>query len=1201
MSTDARQVYEGLQGRTIGILSSLVAGPYFGGLISAVAAAVARAGGHAVALQTQRGDWRDRHHHGPARAWPVAWEAADGFVALMDSADPDLLARVRSAGRPVVNLSHPDPSFACPMVVPDNAGGARKVVEHLVVEHGHRRVAFVGDLSLFDVRERFAGYRAALADHGIDPGPALVYVAPNNGEHGGRIAARAMLEAGLPSTALVAATDGNALGALGELMAAGLCLPRDQAVAGFDNTPGAALSYPALTTVSLDYDLMAARAVELLALYLSGGTVAEDSFAVGAALLVRESCGCAGSADDVGVELDDGDAVGSFVRALQAPAPEGTGPHAPEGPARLVAGTTPAQRGRAPGELARAIAAGFTRAVEAEPSPLELLELGQLAARLHGPGGEAGSLRAMALATRLARRLEQGASPEARRRLDRCLQHVAAGISRAGALEQVRVNKLFREQVGNEHEITMQLLSTDQHGPRSLEWLELTGAGAGALALWAPGRVGAELEVVGTYDRSGELDHLVGRRYEAAAFPPPGLLSLGALRDATPVTLLLPVMTATSDWGYLALVVPAELTLTGAETYSQWSALISQALDFDSAVRSVQQRKRELAESDQRERDMARSIRQSEERYALAARAANDGLWDWDLTTGTVYYSDRWKAMFGYKAAAIGDSPQEWFGRAHPDDRPALMRAIGRRTGDATASFELEHRMRTADGSYRWALCRGLVVLGAEGRPTRVVGSLTDVTARRSLEDQLLRQALFDALTGLPNRTLFLDRLSQSIAYARREPGYDYAVLWLDLDGFKLVNDSLGHLVGDQLLCRVADRLRASLRETDTAARFGGDEFAVLLHDIASLDVVDAVVERLQAELRQPYVLGTHEVVVTASIGITGGASSYEKAEDVLRDADIAMYRAKSAGRAGHMKFDASMHAGAVSRLQTESALRQAVERGALELHYQPIVDLATGAVRGMEALVRWPRSDRAPLPPSEFLPVAEESGLVVPMGRWVQMEACRQMAEWKAAGLLPPQLRMNLNLSHREFWAPGLLGQLDEVLSATGVPANWVCLEITEDVFMHKRNLGRALEILDELHNRGLQIHIDDFGTGYSSLEALHRLPIDALKVDRSFVANLPDDKSAELLRTIVQLGRNLGVDVVAEGIETAGQQRLLAQLGCPFGQGYWFCVPLPAADLRRLLAGTRALPAPLASRRPADLAAGTDLLVGAPVPGRA
>jgi diguanylate cyclase (GGDEF)-like protein len=425
-------------------------------------------------------------------------------------------------------------------------------------------------------------------------------------------------------------------------------------------------------------------------------------------------------------------------------------------------------------------------------------------------------------------------------------------------------------------------------------------------------------------------------------------------------------------------------------------------------------------------------------------------------------------------------------------------------------------------------------------------------------------------------------------------------VVWLDLDGFKVVNDGLGHLVGDELLKRVAVRVSAHLREEDTAARFGGDEFAVLLQHLNDFSDVEQIVMRLRDDLGRPYDLNGQEVVVSASIGIATSANDYVLAEDVLRDADIAMYQAKATGRAGFATFDASMHAVAMSRLQTETDLRQAIDQGQLELHYQPIVELAHGHLKAIEVLVRWASPIRGLVAPSEFLPIAEESGLILTLGRWVQQETCRQLLEWKRAGIVPEELRASINLSNREFWNPGLLDQVDNVLSSTGAPAHWLSFEITEGVIMH--NLERALEVLDGLHARGVQIQIDDFGTGYSSLEALHRLPIDGLKIDRTFVANLQDGKSTEVVRTIIQLGRNLGVDVIAEGIETPMQQHVLAQLGCPLGQGYWFSRSVPALRLGELLILTNALlPGPQLVDDPDEAVVSDPVPAGHdPVPGR-
>jgi diguanylate cyclase (GGDEF)-like protein len=432
-------------------------------------------------------------------------------------------------------------------------------------------------------------------------------------------------------------------------------------------------------------------------------------------------------------------------------------------------------------------------------------------------------------------------------------------------------------------------------------------------------------------------------------------------------------------------------------------------------------------------------------------------------------------------------------------------------------------------------------------------------------QQEMLQHAAFsDGLTGLPNRTYFLDRIEEAIARVGRQPEYRFAVLLLDLDGFKIVNDSLGHMVGDELLNEVARRIKASLRQHDLASRFGGDEFAVLI-DGTDGDQPRQVAERMQAALCAPVHLAGNDIVVSASIGIAVSTAGYPSAEDVIRDADIAMYSAKSREKGTHAVFDAAMHARVVDRMQTEAQLRQALERNELEVYYQPIIDLHTGGPAGFEALIRWRHPDRGLLLPGDFLAVAEESGLILPIGRWLLDVASRQLQRWRGEHAAS-DLRMSINVSHRQFWRGCLLEDLDEVLRTTGLDPRSLVIEVTESVVMHDVKLARIT--LDRLHEIGVGLHIDDFGTGYSSLEALHHLRIDALKIDRSFVTALGvDRKGEELTRTIVVMGSNLGLDLVAEGIETAEQLDHLRLLGCGYGQGYWFSRPLAAGDADRFL----------------------------------
>jgi diguanylate cyclase (GGDEF)-like protein len=437
----------------------------------------------------------------------------------------------------------------------------------------------------------------------------------------------------------------------------------------------------------------------------------------------------------------------------------------------------------------------------------------------------------------------------------------------------------------------------------------------------------------------------------------------------------------------------------------------------------------------------------------------------------------------------------------------------------------------------------------------------------REQEEVLRRAALYDDLTGLPNRSHFRDRLMLAMARARRRADFRYAVLLLDLDGFKLVNDSLGHEAGDRLLQEVARRVTVELRANEAAARLGGDEFAVLIEDFAGPEAPAVLAERLQAAVCAPCRLGDTDVAVTASIGIALGADGYDDTQAVMRDADAAMYYAKSNGKRAHALFAPSMHESALDRLRTGAELRHAIDNDQLELFYQPIVALDSGAVTGVEALLRWRHPVRGLLVPPVFLPIAEESDLGVKIGTWVLRTACRQVAQWcHEPGR--ESMRMSVNVSNRQFWHGNLVEDVVESLAAEELDPSCLALEITESVIMH--DIQHATKTLADLTAMGVEVHIDDFGTGYSSLEALHDLPFDALKIDRSFVSRITGNaRSRELVRTIVTMGLNLHLKVVAEGIETAEEHRLVRELGCTHGQGYLFSRPVPAEDFRAFLYG--------------------------------
>jgi diguanylate cyclase (GGDEF)-like protein/PAS domain S-box-containing protein len=561
-------------------------------------------------------------------------------------------------------------------------------------------------------------------------------------------------------------------------------------------------------------------------------------------------------------------------------------------------------------------------------------------------------------------------------------------------------------------------------------------------------------------------------------------------------------------------------------------------------------------------------LRESEQRYALAVEGALDGIWDWDLVRNHIYLSPRWKATLGYGPDdVVGEHPDEWLTRVHPDDLQRVQGEVEASIEGGRPHFESEHRVIHRDGTWRWVRVRAATVLGPDGRPVRIAGSLSDVTERKVAEELLLHHALHDVLTGLPNRSLLVDRVGLAIRRTARSGG-SVAVLVLDLDGFKVVNDSLGHAVGDRLLSAVARRLEACLRPSDTVGRLGGDEYGVLLEDLRDSAEAHSVAERIHDALREAFDLDGRPVFTTASIGIAVGGEG-ALPEGLLRDADTAMYRAKSRGRARCEVFDPAMHTTALARLHLETDLRGAVERGEFELAYQPLVSLADGRITGFEALARWRHPERGLLQPAEFIPVAEDTGLIIPLGRWVMREACRQLREWNLR--YGVELSVNVNLSPRQFVDGGVARDVAAALRDAGLPACQLKLEITEGLLMG--DAGPIAATLDELKALGVELCIDDFGTGYSSLSYLHRFPIDTLKIDRSFVARLTadgqtaDGQSAQIVRTILVLARSLNMRAVAEGVETTEQADQLRAMGCEFAQGFRFSRPVPGDDAGALI----------------------------------
>ncbi len=772
------------------------------------------------------------------------------------------------------------------------------------------------------------------------------------------------------------------------------------------------------------------------------------------------------------------------------------------------------------------------------------------------------------LARTLASEIAPGDAALAARLEDLAFQMTATLLE-----EHLRVRSAGYLQFQTQHrhyQAITNLLHRHNRDSHSLAWLSQTEVRSAYLALWEGSRderTGAgTLNVIGTYDVHDGYRSTC-ERHEVTTFPPASMFELA---DGVPdcLVFVLPVRFDDSDWGLLALLGPLRMNESAVlEMFNHWVVLLAVAFDQEQAVRSLVDQREDLLAAYERERTLTEEIRVSEERYALAADAASDGLWDWNLVAGTTYYSARWKSLLGYAGDEVRAAPDEWLDRIHPGDRKALDRVLAQQLDGQASTMELEYRMRARDGSFRWMLTRGRSVRDEHGNVIRLVGSMTDVTDRRILEDQLRHDALYDALTGLPNRTLFLDRLNQAIEHAKRTPGYWFAVVFLDLDGFKVVNDSLGHQAGDQVLISVASRLTREMRGNDTVSRFGGDEFVVLLNDLHSLTDLSTTIDRILATLSEPLVLDGQAVGVSAAAGVATSLAGHQTADEILRDADTAMYRAKATGSGASVLFDESMHSGAMARLQLESDLRRAVADGQFELHFQPVLDISTGRLVGLEALIRWNHPTRGLVPPAEFLPVAEAAGLSQQLGRWTFTEVCRHLRRWGAATPSGAGFTVSVNLSNRQFWDVELRDYACRALADHDVPASALVFEVTEGVIMDDPQ--RAARLLGQLHDDGFALHVDDFGIGRSSLELLHTFPIDALKIDRSFVGRVEvDSRSAELVRVMVVMGRNLGIDVIAEGVETAEQADLLGEFGCPRAQGYLYSRPVPAPQVPQLLA---------------------------------
>ena len=620
---------------------------------------------------------------------------------------------------------------------------------------------------------------------------------------------------------------------------------------------------------------------------------------------------------------------------------------------------------------------------------------------------------------------------------------------------------------------------------------------------------------------------------------------------ASAAALIAPLAGRVGPYAFLAMTPIIAIIYFTYRTYLK---------NVESSQQQAEQAQRYVAELSQHiteQERIGRALKQSEEQFRNA--------FDHAAGMALVATDGRWLQVNQSLCRMLGYSEQELLALkfqeiTHPDDLGRELVHNYQLLDGQTTAAQLEKRFLHQSGQHVWVLSSSSLIRDAQGQPAHFIFQIQDITERKRAEEQVHFAALHDGLTGLANRTLLSDRLSLAFEHAKCNRHYRFAVLFIDLDRFKLINDSLGHPTGDRLLCEIARRLEGCLRPGDTVARLGGDEFAILLDDLEGEFDPTMVAERVQQQLTHPFNLDGHEVFTSASIGVAFSEAGYERPEDILRDADTAMYRAKFNGKARHEVFDRAMHTHAVQMLQLENDLRRAVERHEVCLYYQPLLALASGAVVGFEALARWQHPERGLILPAEFIPLAEETGLIVPLGTQVLREACRQLADWHARfpAARPPYV--SVNISAKQFQHTQLVQQIEDILRETGLAPGHLHLEVTESVLM--QDAAAAARMLTHLKSLGVRLSLDDFGTGYSSLSYLHRFPFDTLKVDRSFVGRMgADTESAKIVKTIMTLADELSLEVVAEGVETPEQLAQLRTLGCHYAQGYAFAPPCAAA----------------------------------------
>ncbi|MCT2536658.1 EAL domain-containing protein [Aquibacillus koreensis] len=950
--------------------------------------------------------------------YEVSTSVLDGYILMTNPQSvlplaPELLHKIESSGKPIVTIGYQESAINCHSLVVENQPSTKEAVLHLIKEHGHKRIAFVGNNEHLDMIERYSGYLEALSEVEIPFDENLVFHTSNALRRGGIVAAETMLAKGIDFTAIFAATDQNAMGTIERLKEAGYRVPEDIAVVGYDDLESSATFNPPLTTVSQSFTDLAKASFNVLYRMMNGEVMDSDFTSIDTKLVKRLSCGCP-----------------------------------------------------------------TTKTVEPTVNVQKQLQ-------------------------------------ESNATLDNLIKRYDQFVERwASATREKNFNfaNMFSEKS---------------------DW--------GCLALWDKNDP-EQKNLIVTQAFSNFDNHPVpiGAKVPLEQFPPTEWLPEIRKNDYVRVQS---IRNERGDWGFIAIVGQVdELVLISQTDITLISFTISaSALERD---------------------ELFQQIRSIAEQLEIVSRTTNDGIWDWDISGNQIQWNVRSHDIFNLIGEALPSDYHSFLELVHREDYHRVKHNFDEHLNEG-APLKTELRIQGKSGEIIWVYVTGDSIRNQDEQAIRIIGSITNISEKKMAEEQIKHLAFHDGLTGLPNRQLLRDRLKLYMAQADRY-NYKLGIMMIDLDRFKVINDTLGHHAGDQLIQQVARVLENTIRCSDTVsrsssehstvARLGGDEFIILLSHINDVAELELVANRIIDQFKEPFSIQNHDVFTSASIGISLYPDNGQAFDELTRCADMAMYRAKENGKNQMEIFSSELNSLTVERFVMENQLRKALEREEFILYYQPQIDLESNRIIGMEALLRWNSPERGIVGPMEFIPLAEETGLIIPIGLKVLKEACLQNKKWMEQGF-PPTI-VSVNISARQLQEKTFVEQVKHVLDETGLPPAYLCLEVTESTAI--KNVENSMSMLRELGEIGINIAIDDFGIGYSSLAILKQLPITNIKIDKSFIHDMHIDKDdAAIVRAIIAMAHSLELTVTAEGVETEEQRRLLLKENCNYVQGYYFSQP--------------------------------------------